>query len=137
MSKSTTTKILKCIKKNKHYQVIGYKGKQVRDNIHAKDLVNCFWNFGHAHAHEGAVLAQEAIRLPRVRQQRPARVRVEPPWPQQPRAAGGVARGDAMEDGLRAAGGARAPQRGDARAGRGGACVGSPGGGGTPAPPPW
>ena len=23
--------------------MIGYKGKQVRDNIHSNDLVNCFW----------------------------------------------------------------------------------------------
>ena len=25
--------------------MIGYKGKQVRDNIHSRDLVNCFWEF--------------------------------------------------------------------------------------------
>ena len=31
--------------REKSYQIIGYKGKQVRDNIHAKDLVNCFWNY--------------------------------------------------------------------------------------------
>ncbi len=30
--------------KNK-YTIIGYKGKQVRDNIHSNDLVECFWNF--------------------------------------------------------------------------------------------
>ena len=29
--------------KNKKYLMIGYKGKQVRDNIHSSDLVNCFW----------------------------------------------------------------------------------------------
>jgi len=33
-----------CIEK-KFYKVIGYKGKQVRDNIHSYDLVNMFWNF--------------------------------------------------------------------------------------------
>ena len=33
-----------CIK-NKNYTIIGYKGKQVRDNIHSADLVRCFWNF--------------------------------------------------------------------------------------------
>jgi CDP-paratose 2-epimerase len=33
-----------CIKK-KTYTIIGYKGKQVRDNIHSKDLVQCFWEF--------------------------------------------------------------------------------------------
>lgn len=32
------------IKKNK-YTVYGYKGKQVRDNIHSWDLVNMFWHF--------------------------------------------------------------------------------------------
>ena len=29
----------------KKYKIIGYKGKQVRDNIHSFDLVNCFWQF--------------------------------------------------------------------------------------------
>ncbi len=29
----------------KKYSVIGYKGKQVRDNIHSYDLINCFWEF--------------------------------------------------------------------------------------------
>ena len=29
----------------KKYSLIGYKGKQVRDNIHSFDLVNCFWEF--------------------------------------------------------------------------------------------
>ena len=33
-----------CIKNNS-YTILGYKGKQVRDNIHSKDLVNCFWEF--------------------------------------------------------------------------------------------
>ena len=33
-----------CIIKRK-YSIIGYKGKQVRDNIHSFDLVNCFWEF--------------------------------------------------------------------------------------------
>jgi len=31
--------------KKKKYTIYGYKGKQVRDNIHSKDLVNCFWNY--------------------------------------------------------------------------------------------
>ena len=31
--------------KEKSYKVIGYEGKQVRDNIHADDLINCFWQF--------------------------------------------------------------------------------------------
>ena len=29
----------------KRYSLIGYKGKQVRDNLHSYDLVNCFWEF--------------------------------------------------------------------------------------------
>ena len=29
----------------KKYNLIGYKGKQVRDNLHSNDLVNCFWQF--------------------------------------------------------------------------------------------
>jgi len=29
----------------KKYTINGYKGKQVRDNIHSKDLINCFWNY--------------------------------------------------------------------------------------------
>tara|TARA_B100000941_G_C28499888_1_gene553412 strand:+ start:1488 stop:2546 length:1059 start_codon:yes stop_codon:yes gene_type:complete len=37
--------LFKATKENIKYKIFGYKGKQVRDNIHAKDLVNCFWNF--------------------------------------------------------------------------------------------
>ncbi len=37
--------LVKCIKSNDPYTIIGYKGKQVRDNIHSWDLVNAFWNF--------------------------------------------------------------------------------------------
>lgn len=29
----------------RHYNIIGYKGKQVRDNLHSFDLINCFWHF--------------------------------------------------------------------------------------------
>ena len=29
----------------KKYSLIGYKGKQVRDNLHSEDLVNCFWEY--------------------------------------------------------------------------------------------
>ena len=36
--------VKQCITKLK-YSIIGYKGKQVRDNIHSLDLVNCFWEF--------------------------------------------------------------------------------------------
>ena len=31
--------------KNKKYKIFGYKGKQVRDNIHSYDLVKMFWEF--------------------------------------------------------------------------------------------
>jgi CDP-paratose 2-epimerase len=36
---------MKCAITGDHYTILGYKGKQVRDNIHAWDLVNMFWNF--------------------------------------------------------------------------------------------
>ena len=29
----------------KSYNIIGYKGKQVRDNLHSNDLINSFWEF--------------------------------------------------------------------------------------------
>ena len=37
--------LVKNVMKTKSYKIIGYKGKQVRDNIHSYDLVNCFWNY--------------------------------------------------------------------------------------------
>jgi CDP-paratose 2-epimerase len=37
--------LVKCMKENKHYTIFGYKGKQVRDNIHSSDLVNAFWQY--------------------------------------------------------------------------------------------
>ena len=37
--------LVKQSSKNKKYDLIGYKGKQVRDNLHSNDLVNCFWEF--------------------------------------------------------------------------------------------
>ncbi|MFH1292395.1 MAG: NAD-dependent epimerase/dehydratase family protein [bacterium] len=37
--------LVKCIAIGKKYTIYGYKGKQVRDNIHSYDLVNMFWNF--------------------------------------------------------------------------------------------
>ena len=30
---------------NNEYSLIGFKGKQVRDNLHSNDLVKCFWEF--------------------------------------------------------------------------------------------
>jgi CDP-paratose 2-epimerase len=37
--------LIKCIVTGKTYTIFGYKGKQVRDNIHSADLVNMFWHF--------------------------------------------------------------------------------------------
>lgn len=37
--------LVKCAISGKQYSIFGYKGKQVRDNIHSYDLVNMFWNF--------------------------------------------------------------------------------------------
>ena len=37
--------LVKASLKSKKYTLIGYKGKQVRDNIHSSDLVNCFWEY--------------------------------------------------------------------------------------------
>lgn len=37
--------LVKQIINKKKYKIFGYKGKQVRDNLHSFDLVNAFWNF--------------------------------------------------------------------------------------------
>lgn len=37
--------LVKCALTGKQYTVFGYKGKQVRDNIHSFDLVNMFWEY--------------------------------------------------------------------------------------------
>ena len=37
--------LMKCTITQKPYRVFGYKGKQVRDNIHSHDLVDAFWQF--------------------------------------------------------------------------------------------
>ncbi len=37
--------LFKCIMDSKEYTIFGYKGKQVRDNIHSYDLVNAFDHF--------------------------------------------------------------------------------------------
>ena len=37
--------LMKCAITGDHYTIFGYKGKQVRDNIHSLDLVNMFWHF--------------------------------------------------------------------------------------------
>jgi CDP-paratose 2-epimerase len=37
--------LAKQVIRKKSYKIIGYKGKQVRDNIHSQDLANAFWMF--------------------------------------------------------------------------------------------
>jgi CDP-paratose 2-epimerase len=37
--------LVKCAVTDSPYTVVGYKGKQVRDNLHASDLVAAFWQF--------------------------------------------------------------------------------------------
>ncbi len=36
--------LIKCAVHGKPYEIFGYKGKQVRDNIHSNDLVDAFWH---------------------------------------------------------------------------------------------
>jgi CDP-paratose 2-epimerase len=40
--------LMQCALTGQHYTIFGYKGKQVRDNIHCYDLVNMFWHFYNA-----------------------------------------------------------------------------------------
>jgi len=37
--------LVKCVATGREYTIFGYKGKQVRDNIHSYDLVNAFYHF--------------------------------------------------------------------------------------------
>jgi len=37
--------LVKCGLQDRKYTIYGYKGKQVRDNIHSNDLVEAFWHF--------------------------------------------------------------------------------------------
>ncbi|MCS6806056.1 MAG: NAD-dependent epimerase/dehydratase family protein [Acidobacteriota bacterium] len=46
--------LVKCAVTGTPYTIYGYKGKQVRDNIHSFDLVNAFWHF-FQHPQEAAV----------------------------------------------------------------------------------
>ncbi|MFA6006375.1 MAG: NAD-dependent epimerase/dehydratase family protein [Candidatus Paceibacterota bacterium] len=39
--------LVACVATGKPYIIFGYKGKQVRDNVHAYDLVNMFWQYHH------------------------------------------------------------------------------------------
>ncbi len=40
--------LMKCAITGKNYTIFGYKGKQVRDNIHSHDLVEMFWHYYHS-----------------------------------------------------------------------------------------
>jgi len=46
--------LMKCAITGDQYTIFGYKGKQVRDNIHSYDLVNMFWHF-YQHPRPGEV----------------------------------------------------------------------------------
>ena len=46
--------LMKCAVSGEAYTIFGYKGKQVRDNIHSQDLVNMFWHF-YSDPHPGEV----------------------------------------------------------------------------------
>ena len=37
--------LMRCCVEGRPYTIYGYKGKQVRDNLHSFDLVNMFWHF--------------------------------------------------------------------------------------------
>lgn len=37
--------LVRCCLEGRTYRIFGYQGKQVRDNIHAYDLINAFWHF--------------------------------------------------------------------------------------------
>jgi len=37
--------LVKCCVTGRQYQIFGYKGKQVRDNIHSHDLIQAFWQY--------------------------------------------------------------------------------------------
>ena len=37
--------LVRCAVVRERYTIVGYKGKQVRDNIHSQDLVEAFWHF--------------------------------------------------------------------------------------------
>lgn len=46
--------LVNCIATGKTYTIFGYKGKQVRDNIHSYDMVNMFWHY-HQKPRQGEV----------------------------------------------------------------------------------
>lgn len=46
--------LMRCCISGKKYVVYGYKGKQVRDNIHSSDMIQMFWHYYH-HPRNGEV----------------------------------------------------------------------------------
>lgn len=46
--------LMKCAVTGNKYTVFGHRGKQVRDNMHSRDLVNMFWHF-HQNPKQGEV----------------------------------------------------------------------------------
>ena len=46
--------LIKCCSEGRHYRIFGYKGKQVRDNIHSLDVCRAFESF-YEHPSSGAV----------------------------------------------------------------------------------
>ena len=40
--------LMKCAVTGREYRIFGYRGKQVRDNIHCHDLISCFHHFAQA-----------------------------------------------------------------------------------------
>jgi len=46
--------LIRCVARDDTYRIFGYKGKQVRDNIHAHDVVNAFYHF-YLHPRPGEV----------------------------------------------------------------------------------
>jgi CDP-paratose 2-epimerase len=44
--------LMHCAVSGRQYTILGYKGKQVRDNLHSKDLAAAMWQF-FQHSHEG------------------------------------------------------------------------------------
>lgn len=66
--------LIKCLATGEPYTIFGYKGKQVRDNIHSYDLINAFYHFyqnphpgeaynigGSRHAHTSILEAVQKI----------------------------------------------------------------------------
>ncbi len=46
--------LMRCVLEGRQYKIFGYKGKQVRDNIHSSDLVDMFYHF-HLNPQSGEV----------------------------------------------------------------------------------